>query len=137
MLARHVSRELALIILSQLDKDIKEYSRDDFTSLTLKSLRVLINSAYEDLKLAAASIVDMSDYIDDYEGNHPTNLERPLGVNDVPVPIPLTSDMQGRLNQISDVCEKAFIALEIAEMSVLEEKTDTKKYLHKIQYGRC
>ena len=40
--------------------------------------------------------------------------------------------MTGRLTSIADVCEKAFAALEIAEMAVLEENSDTKKYINKI-----
>ena len=82
--------------------------------------------------MQSASVVDMIEYIDDYEANHPKNLARAIESNDVPVPIPLTSDMTGRLTSIADVCEKAFSALEIAEMSVLEENSDTKEYIRKI-----
>ena len=74
----------------------------------------------------------MIQYIDEYEANHPTNLARPIESNDIPVPIPLTSDMTGRLTAIADVCEKAFSALEIAEMTALEENSKTKKYVRKI-----
>ena len=132
MLARRAARELALILFSQLEEDVKKYKKEDFNKIVINSVRTLTNNAYEELKLQSASVVDMIQYIDDYEANHPTNLARPIESNDVPVPIPLTSDMTGRLTSIADVCEKAFSALEIAEMSVLEENSDTKEYIRKI-----
>ncbi len=132
MLARRAARELALILFSQLEEDVKKYKKEDFNKIVINSVRTLTNNAYEELKLQSASVVDMIQYIDDYEANHPTNLARPIESNDVPVPIPLTSDMTGRLTSIADVCEKAFSALEIAEMSVLEENSDTKGYIRKI-----
>ena len=132
MLARRAARELALILFSQLEEDVKKYKKEDFNKIVINSVRTITNNAYEELKLQSASVVDMIQYIDDYEANHPTNLARPIESNDVPVPIPLTSDMTGRLTSIADVCEKAFSALEIAEMSVLEENSDTKGYIRKI-----
>lgn len=132
MLARRAARELSLIVFSQLDENIKKYKKEDFNKILVDSVRTLTNNAYEDLKLQSSSVVEMIQYIDEYESNHPTNLARPIESNDVPVPIPLTSDMTGRLTAIADVCEKAFAALEIAEMSVLEENSDTKNYINKI-----
>ncbi|MCR5261904.1 MAG: transcription antitermination factor NusB [Candidatus Gastranaerophilales bacterium] len=132
MLARRAARELTLILFSQLEENVKQYKKEDFNKIVIDSVRTLTNNAYEDLKLQSSSVVEMIEYIDEYESNHPTNLARPIESNDVPVPIPLTSDMTGRLTAIADVCEKAFAALEIAEMSVLEENSDTKTYIRKI-----
>lgn len=132
MLARRAARELTLILFSQLEDDIKQYKNSDFNHIIINSVRTLTNNAYEELKLQSSAVVDMIQYIDEYESNHPTNLARPIESNDIPVPIPLTSDMTGRLTSIADVCEKAFSALEIAEMSVLEENSETKNYIKKI-----
>ena len=132
MLARRAAREITLILFSQLEENVKQYKKEDFNRIVIDSLRTLTNNAYEDLKLHSSSVVEMIEYIDEYEANHPTNLARPIESNDIPVPIPLTSDMAGRLTAIADVCEKAFAALEIAEMSVLEENSDTKSYIKKI-----
>jgi len=132
MLARRAARELTLILFSQLEENVKQYKKEDFNKIVIDSVRTLTNNAYEDLKLHSASVVEMIEYIDEYESNHPTNLARPIESNDVPVPIPMTSDMTGRLTAIADVCEKAFAALEIAEMSALEENSDTKAYIRKI-----
>ncbi|MGN0006144.1 MAG: transcription antitermination factor NusB [Candidatus Gastranaerophilaceae bacterium] len=132
MLARRAARELTLILFSQMEDNIKQYKNTDFNQMLVNSVRMLTNNAYEELKIQSSSVVDMIQYIDEYEANHPTNLARPIESNDIPVPIPLTSDMTGRLTSIADVCEKAFAALEIAEMAVLEENSDTKKYINKI-----
>ena len=132
MLARRAAREIALILFSQLDDDVKKYATTDFDKIIVNSVRTLTNNAYEELKLQSTTVVDMIQYIDEYEANHPTNLARPIESNDIPVPIPLTSDMTGRLTAIADVCEKAFSALEIAEMTALEENSETKKYIRKI-----
>lgn len=132
MLARRAARELTLILFAQLGEDLKQYRNSDFNQIIVNSVRTLTNNAYEELKLQSASVVDMIQYIDEYEANHPTNLARPIESNDIPVPIPLTSDMSGRLTSIADVCEKAFAALEIAEMSALEENSETKGYIKKL-----
>lgn len=132
MLARRAARELTLILFAQLGEDLKQYKNSDFNQIIVNSVRTLTNNAYEELKLQSASVVDMIQYIDEYEANHPTNLARPIESNDIPVPIPLTSDMSGRLTSIADVCEKAFAALEIAEMAALEENSETKGYIKKL-----
>ena len=95
MLARRAARELTLILFSQLD-DIKKYKNTDFNKIIVDSVRTLTNNAYEELKLQSTSVVEMISYIDEYESNHPDNLARPIESNDIPVPIPLTSDMSGR-----------------------------------------
>ena len=74
----------------------------------------------------------MKDYINEYESNHPKNLERPIEVSDVPVPLPMTSDMQGRLDDLLNIAEKAMLALEIAEMAALSENAGVKEYIKKI-----
>lgn len=132
MLARRAARELTLILFSQLGDDLKQYKPNDFNQIILNSIRTLTNNAYEELKLQSSTVVEMIQYIDEYEANHPENLARPIESNDIPVPIPLTSDMSGRLTNIADVCEKAFAALEIAEMSALEENSETKTYIKKL-----
>ena len=44
----------------------------------------------------------------------------------------MTSDMSGRIGEMINVAEKAFVALEIAEMTTLEEKSDVKEFTLKI-----
>lgn len=131
MQARRAARELALILFSQMDT-IENLSKWDFQDIVLKSVRTLTNNSSDELKSAAKTLLSMKDYITEYEANHPTNLERPIEVSDVPVPLPLTSDMQGKLDELLNIAEKTMLALEIAEMATLEENSDVKEYIVKI-----
>ncbi len=132
MQARTAARELALILFSQFDKEISQYETKEFEDIILKSVRTLTNNATEDLKVSVGHLLEMKEFIDEYEANHPTNLERPLTVSNVPVPLPMTSDMSGRIDEMIAVAEKAFVALEIAEMTTLEEKSAVKEFTLKI-----
>jgi len=128
MQARRASRELALILFSQFDKKITNYSKEDLEDIILKSVRILTNNASEELKLTVGSLLDLRNYIDNYETEHKDNLKRPIGVSNVPVQLPMTSDMSGRINEMLDVAEKALLALEIAEFATLESHTDVRDY---------
>ncbi len=128
MQARRAARELALILFSQLDKKVTKYSEKDFDETIVKSLRILTNNASEELKTATGSLLEMKDFLNTYEAEHEINLKRPIDVSNVPVPIPLTSDMNKRVEAMLDVAEKAFAALEIAEIVTLESKEEIKSY---------
>ena len=54
MQARRASRELALILFSQFDKKVTEYSDQDFEDIVLKSIRVLSNNSQDELKTAVS-----------------------------------------------------------------------------------
>ena len=131
MQARRAARELALILFSQMDT-IENLNKWDFQDIVLKSVRTLTNNSADELKTASAAILEMKEFIENYEANHPTNLERPIEVSNVPVKIPMTSDMQGRLDDLLNIAEKTMLALEIAEMATLEENSDVKEYIVKI-----
>lgn len=131
MQARRAARELALILFSQMDT-IENLNKWDFQDIVLKSVRTLTNNSSDELKAASAAIIEMKEYIEEYEANHPKNLERPIEVSNVPVPMPMTSDMQGRLDDLLNIAEKTMLALEIAEMATLEENSDVKEYIVKI-----
>jgi len=131
MQARRAARELALILFSQIDA-AQNFNKWNFQDIILKSVRTLTNNSADELKTAANAILEMKEYINEYESNHPVNLERPIEVSDIPVPIPMTSDMQGRLDELLNIAEKTMLALEIAEMATLEENSDVKEYIIKI-----
>ena len=109
MQARTAARELALILFSQFDKEISKYKTQEFEDIILKSVRTLTNNASEDLKVAVGHLIEMKDFIDNYEANHETNLNRPIDVSNVPVPLPMTSDMSGRIDEMINISEKAFV----------------------------
>ncbi|MDD3237747.1 MAG: transcription antitermination factor NusB [Candidatus Gastranaerophilales bacterium] len=132
MQARRAARELSLILFSQLNKKFDTFSEKEFEDIILKSVRTLTNSATEDLKIASQSLLDIREFIDEYEANDPTNLERPIGLSDKPVALPMTSDMVGKIDELMNVSEKAMMALEIAEMTALQENSDVKDYILKV-----
>ncbi len=132
MQARRASRELALILFSQFDKKIVQYSEQDFQEIILKSIRVLSNNSSDELKTAVSSLLDIKGYIEDYEANDVSNLERPIGVKDLPVQLPTTADMTEKIDSVLDVVEKAIFALEVAELAVLESQDEVKDYVIKI-----
>ena len=128
MQARRASRELALILFSQFEKEITHYSKDDFRNIMLKSVRILSNSASEELKLTVGSLIDIKSYLDDYEAEHESNLSRPLGAKNKPVQVPMTDEMMAKVDTMLDVAEKAILALEIAEFTTLENQSEVQNY---------
>lgn len=132
MQARRAARELTLILFSQLNNDLDTYSESDFKDIILKSVRTLTNNASEELKMTTSALFEMKEFIENYESDHPTNLERPFEVSNLPVPVPMTTDMVGRLDELINTSEKVMLALEIAEMTALEENSDVKDYIMKI-----
>lgn len=132
MQARRASRELALILFSQFDKKITEYSDKDYEDIVLKSIRVLSSNSTDELRTAVGSLIDIKDFIDTYEADDPSNLERPIGVANKPVALPTTADLSEKVNSVLDVVEKAIFALEIAELAVLESQDEVQEYVTKI-----
>ena len=128
MQARRAARELALILFSQFEKEITKYSKKDFEDIMLKSVRILSNSASEDLKLTVGSLIDIKDALETYEAEHESNLARPMGAKNKPVQIPMTDEMISKVDTMLDVAEKAVLALEIAEFATLENQSEVKNY---------
>lgn len=128
MQARRAARELAFILFSQFDKKITNYSKSDLEDIILKSVRILTSNASDELKIAAGSLVAMRGEIEEYEANHETNLQRPIGVANVPVPMIMTSEMSARINEMIEIADKALLALEIAEFTTLDSQSEVKEY---------
>ncbi len=128
MQARRAARELAFILFSQFDKKITNYSKENLDDIILKSVRILSSNAKDELKISLGSLLDMRNKIDDYEAEHEINLNRPLEAANIAVPLPLTSDMTGRIDEMIEVAEKALLALEIAEFTTLESQSDVQNY---------
>jgi len=128
MQARRAARELAFILFSQFDKKITNYKKEDLKDIILKSVRILTSSANDELKLALGSLISMRDQIETYEAESETNLNRPIEAANIPVPIPMTSDMVGRINEMIDIAEKSILALEIAEFTTLDSQNEVKDY---------
>ncbi len=128
MQARRASRELAFILFSQFDKTITNYSKESLDDIIVKSVRILSSTASDDLKTSLGALIDMKNKIDDYEAEHEINLNRPLEAANIAVPLPMTSDMSARVEEMIEVAEKALLALEIAEFTTLESQGEVKNY---------
>ncbi len=128
MQARRASRELAFILFSQFEKTITNYSKEDLDDIILKSVRVLTGNASDELKTALGSLISMRDTIENYEADSEVNLNRPIGAANIPVPLPMTSDMTSRINEMIDIAEKSLLALEIAEFTTLDSQNEVKQY---------
>lgn len=128
MQARRAARELAFILFSQFDKKITNYTREDLQDIILKSVRILTSTATDELRTALGALVAMRDQVENYEADAEENLKRPIGAANIPVPIPMTSDMTGRINEMIDIAEKSMLALEIAEFTTLDSQHDVKNY---------
>ena len=132
MQARRAARELAFILFSQLDKDITKYSKNDFQGIVLNSVRTLQSSATDELQLALSSLMEYKAQIDDYEANHETNLNRPLDVSNISVPVIMTSELSQKIAEMIDVAEKSLLALEIAEFTTLDSQNQVQEFAIKL-----
>ena len=132
MQARRASRELALILFSQFEQNMKKYSKSDFKDIILKSVRILSSSAMEELNLTVGSLIDIKEMLSNYEAEHETNLNSPLNAKNKPVQIPMTDEMISKVDTMLDIVEKSLLALEIAEFTTLESENEVKNYAVKI-----
>ena len=129
MQARRASRELALILFSQLDKNLDKYKKEDFSSIVLKSVRTLVSSSYDEVSLCASQLNDIKNQIIEYENNHEDNLSRPIDSDNIPVAIPMTSDFGAKIDILLQSAEKTLSALDIAELCTLSNQEDVKEYI--------
>lgn len=128
MQARRASRELAFILFSQFDNKIASYSKENMEDIIIKSIRILINNSTEEIKNSLGILTDFKNRIDDYEAEHETNLNRPLGSSNISVPMVMTSEMKERIDEMIDVADKALLGLEIAEFCALDSQEEVKNY---------
>lgn len=135
MQARRASRELAFILFSQFDSKLSSYSKADIDDLIIKSIRILINTATEELKTSFGFLSDLKNRIDDYESEHETNLNRPIGSSNIPVPMVMTSEMKSEIEEMIDITDKALLGLEIAEFCALDSQQEVKDYAIKIVHA--
>ncbi len=132
MQARRASRELALIIFSQIGKDIEKYANSDFEQMVLGSVRTLISNSMDEISIVTSELSEVREFVEEFENNHPDNLARPIDAHNIAVEMPLTSKMKEDIDVIMNAAEKSVSALEIAELSVLSGRSDVKRYIHKI-----
>jgi N utilization substance protein B len=126
MNARRAARELALLTLFQIDKQgtgapdqaaIKAVlQRESLQELMLASVRALSGEAEFQVRTAADWLADVSRSMQEYEIEHPTNLETPLDAKAKPVPVPTTREMVEKIELCLQGAEYLFEALRIPEL---------------------
>ena len=132
MQARRAARELAFILFSQFNEKIASYTKENMDDIIIKSIRLLISNANDELKTSLGTLIDMKNRVEDYEAEHETNLNRPMGASNIAVPMIMTSDMLSKINSMIDVAEKAILGLEIAEFTALDSQPEVKDFAVKI-----
>jgi len=129
---RRAARELALIIFSQLSKTITRTEEIDLADIIRKTNEVMLREAENSLNSAVNELVNIREYVQTYEFEHPENVERPYSEATVPVSIPMTSDMLGRIDTVLDSAEKTYSAIELTKLVSLGEREEVKDYAIRI-----
>ena len=132
MKARQAARELTLLLFSQLETYEGEISQKDFENIILDSVRILTNNASEELQLSLKYLFETKEFIENYESDDPVNTSRPIDAANLPVKIPMTNELIKQIDSLIEVSEKALTALEVAEMTTIEEKGDVRKFVLEI-----
>ena len=125
MNARRVSRELIIMALSQIKLNAKKIDIDD---ILVSSVRTLVSDAKDDLETTTALLIDVKDYLQNYEIDSDVNKNRPIHAKNIGVDLPKTDVFSQKVDGLLDVAEKCFKAIEAAEIAVLEESPDVKSY---------
>lgn len=129
MNARRVSRELIIMVLSQIKLNAKKINIDE---ILLNSVRTLVSDAKDDLETTTALLIDVKDYLQNYEIDSDVNKDRPIHSKNVAVDLPKTDVFAQKIDGLLDVAEKCFKAIEAAEIAVLEEAPEVKSYAKQV-----
>lgn len=129
---RTIARELALLTFSQLIRNIEKWENKDIVEIIERSVETLTKEAEHNLQSSIRELGAMRDYIQNYEIDHADNLERPIEASIIPVAMPMTSDMIGRVDTLLDAAEKIYAAMDIVQISAMSEREDVKKYAVKL-----
>lgn len=132
MKKRTAARELALITFSSLIKGVKKSKDIDVAQVISKSAESLSVEAENLLDSAVKELVKVRDFVYNHEIEHPKNLERPYEVGTVPVGIPLTSDMLGRIDSVLEAIDKTYTAVDLTKLLAVGELEEVKDYAVKL-----
>jgi N utilization substance protein B len=129
---RRASRELGLITFSQLSKTLSNSEEVDILLIIEKSVKILTGEAINSLNHAVGELLKIKEFIQNYEIEHPENLDRPYEISTIPVKIPMTSDMTGRIESIISSAEKIYDAVDMVELSSMQNLAEVRDYSVKI-----
>lgn len=125
---RTIARELALLTISQLRKNIEKLENTDIIEIIELSVESLTKEAEHNLQTSVRELSNIREYIQNYEIDHDDNLSKPVESSIIPVAIPLTSDMTGRIDMLLDAAERLYAAMDIVAIAAMAERNDIKNY---------
>lgn len=129
---RRAARELALIAFSQLSKNISKSDDINIYEIIEKSALSLTSEAENNINSAVEELIKIREFMQTYEDEHPENLEKPYDIETIPVIIPLTSDMLGRIDMLLEAAEKSYSAIDLTKLVVRSNLDEVKDYAVKI-----
>lgn len=125
---RRASRELSLIAFSQITKSVKKSDDINILEIIQKSSESMTAEAQSLLGSAVNELEKIREFIYNYEIEHPDNLERPFETSTIPVNIPLTSDMLGRIDMLFEAADRTYTAIDLTQMVSMAELEEVKEY---------
>jgi transcription antitermination protein NusB len=130
MKARSVARELALLLLFQLEKKGEKlhWEKTSFQEMLVSSVRTLCELAREQIESVVQEIATFHESLVEYEISHPDNETIPLELETLPVPIPTTHEMREKLGTLLVGVENLGEALNLSEINALSQREDVQNY---------
>jgi len=125
---RAISRELALLVFSQMAKNTEKWQSKDITEIIEKTVETLTGEAESNLQDAVRELSKVREYIVNYEIDHTDNLERPVDAFIIPVALPMTSDMTGRIDMLLEAAEKIYSSMDVVQIAAMAERDIVKDY---------
>jgi len=132
MKARSVARELALLILFQLDRHPDQSITIEKASLeeaVVASVRTLCELAQEQLETAYQTLSELGTAVIQAEIDHPNNAAIPLDIPTRTVPLPDTQAMTARIDAAKLAIEQLDAAFELPEVLALSKREDVLNYV--------
>lgn len=132
MSKRTAARELALIGFSHLSKNLKKADDVNIAEIIHKSADTLCSEAEDLLNSSVKEMMKIREFVQNHEIEAPENLERPYQVGTLPVGIPLTSDMLGRIDTLVEAVNDTYSAVELTKLASFEGLDQVKDFAVKI-----
>jgi len=129
---RTIARELALLTFSQLGKEIEKQDSYNILDIIEQSVDTLTKEAESNLQSSVRELSKIREFIQNYEIDHADNLERPIEALIIPVAIPMTSDMTGRIDSLMEAAEKIYAAMDIVSVASYSKRDEVKDYCTKL-----
>ncbi len=129
---RTAARELSLLTFSQLGKEVQKHENQDILDIIEKSVDTLTKEAESNLQSSVRELSKIREYIQNYEIDHSDNMEKPMEEAIIPVAVPMTSDMTGRIDTLLEAAEKIYAAMDIVTISGMSEREEVKEYCTKL-----